>query len=173
MTELTQITLPMIGRITVRRLSQNDERRYREFMDHITKEDLRLRFFCAMSHPNDKLINQLIHPDPHSALVLVAIEEATQHVIGVARLHVNVDENTAEYAVLVRSALKGRGLGWVLMNRIIKFAKAKGLRSIQGQVLAENEVMLKMCRELGFEIKRDPGDPGLRIVWIELNKQVD
>ena len=60
-----------------------------------------------------------------------------------------------EYAVLVRSDLKGRGLGWKLMEMMIQYARCEGLRSIEGQVLGENVMMLKMCRELGFEITNE------------------
>ena len=61
-----------------------------------------------------------------------------------------------EYAVLVRSDLKSRGLGWLLMQMIVDYARAEGIRVIEGQVLRENTTMLNMCRELGFEIASDP-----------------
>ena len=48
--------------------------------------------------------------------------------------------DTAEYAVLVRSDLKGKGLGWLLMQMIIEYARSEGLRTIEGQVLNENSV---------------------------------
>jgi len=48
------------------------------------------------------------------------------------------------------------------MQLIIEYAKSEGLKRISGQILQENTVMLKMCRELGFEIKTDPDDRGLR-----------
>jgi hypothetical protein len=47
------------------------------------------------------------------------------------------------------------------MQRIIEYAKSEGLSRIDGQILQENSVMLKMCRELGFEIKTDAEDRGL------------
>jgi acetyltransferase len=65
---------------------------------------------------------------------------------------------TGEYAILLRSDLKGRGLGWALMQLIIEYAKSEGLKQILGEILQENAVMLKMCRELGFKIKTDAED---------------
>jgi L-amino acid N-acyltransferase YncA len=50
----------------------------------------------------------------------------------------------------VRSRLKGHGLGWLLMQCAIDYAKEKGLRRVYGDVLAENTMMLQMCAELGF-----------------------
>ena len=68
---------------------------------------------------------------------------------------------TGEYAILLRSDLHGRGLGWVLMQLIIEYAKSEGLSRISGEILQDNSVMLKMCRELGFEVKTDPEDGGV------------
>jgi acetyltransferase len=80
--------------------------------------------------------------------------------LGVGRLHANADYDKAEYAVLVRSDVKGQGLGWLLMQTILEYARSEGLRRIEGQVLNENTTMLTMCRELGFTISTDPHDPG-------------
>jgi len=81
--------------------------------------------------------------------------------LGGARLHANADYDRGEYAILVRSDLKGRGLGWLLMQLLIEYARAEGIRTIEGQVLSENTTMLKMCKELGFEISHDPNDPAV------------
>ena len=75
---------------------------------------------------------------------------------------------SAEYAVIVRSDLKGAGLGWTLMQHLIRYAESEGLRDLRGDVLAANERMLKMCRELGFDIAIDPEDLALRKVRLKL-----
>jgi acetyltransferase len=68
----------------------------------------------------------------------------------------------------VRSDLKGQGLGWALMHHLIRYAESEGLRDLHGDVLAANEGMLSMCRELGFEIEADPEDLALRRVRLKL-----
>jgi acetyltransferase len=75
----------------------------------------------------------------------------------VVRLHADANYDRGEYAVMVRSDLKGRGLGYLLMQMIIEYARAEGLKVIEGQVLSENTVMLEMCEELGFDIAPDRG----------------
>jgi acetyltransferase len=66
----------------------------------------------------------------------------------------------------VRSRLKGHGLGWLLMQRVIDYAKEKGLRRVYGDVLAENSAMLQMSAELGF-YEEDMG-PDFRRVVLDL-----
>jgi acetyltransferase len=68
----------------------------------------------------------------------------------------------------LRSDLKGHGLGWELMQLIIRYARSEGLNRIEGQVLRENSTMLQMCRELGFRIESDPEEPTICIVTLAL-----
>ena len=69
---------------------------------------------------------------------------------------------------MVRSDLKGHGLGWLLMQHIIDYARSKKLATVHGQVLAENLTMLQMCRDLGFGIADDAGEPGVKRVTLNL-----
>ncbi len=84
------------------------------------------------------------------------------------RIHSDSIYENGEYAILLRSDLKGRGLGWALMQLIIEYAKSEGLKRISGEVLHENSVMLNMCRELGFATKSDPADHSVCDVTLEL-----
>ena len=70
----------------------------------------------------------------------------------------------------MRSDLKGRGLGWALMQMIIEYAKSEGLKAISGDVLADNTVMLAMCRSLGFEVKSDPEEHDICNVRLTLDR---
>jgi acetyltransferase len=92
-------------------------------------------------------------------MAFIAIEESSGNMLGVVRLHADANHERGEHAILVRSDLKGRGLGYLLMQMIIDYARAEGLKAIEGQVLAENTAMLAMCRELGFSVSPDPSDP--------------
>ena len=69
----------------------------------------------------------------------------------------------------MRSELKGRGLGYLLMQMIIDYARVEGLKTIEGQVLSENTTMLAMCRELGFSIAPDPNDPDTCVVKLVIS----
>jgi acetyltransferase len=91
--------------------------------------------------------------------------------LGVIRLHADANYDSGEYAVLVRSDLKGRGLGFLLVQMIIECAHAEGLRTIEGQVLSENTVMLAMCRQLGFDAAPDPRDPDTYIVRLGIDSR--
>jgi acetyltransferase len=88
--------------------------------------------------------------------------------LGVVRLHADANYESGEFAILVRSDLKGRGLGWLLMQQIINYARSEGLKRIEGQILRENSTMLAMCRELGFAIGPDPDDTDICVARLAL-----
>jgi RimJ/RimL family protein N-acetyltransferase len=157
-------------RIFVRPVRPDDDRLIRDLLAHVSKEDLRLRFFDSIKEFSPEFIARLTELDYARAMAFVAIDETSNETLGVVRLHADESHETAEYAILLRSDLKGRGLGWALMKLIIEYAKSEGLKSVCGQILQENAVMLRMCRELGFEVKTDAEDRGLRDVTLILER---
>jgi acetyltransferase len=155
-------------RIFVRPIRPDDDLLIRDLLAHVSQQDVRLRFFDSIKEFSPQFIARLTHIDYARAMAFVAIDENSHETLGVVRLHVAASREAGEYAVLLRSDLKGRGLGWALMQLIIEYAKSQGLRRIEGQVLQENSVMLKMCRELGFKVKMDAEDRGVYDVTLEL-----
>jgi acetyltransferase len=81
--------------------------------------------------------------------------------IGVVHLVMSPDRDSGEIAVIVRSDMKGRGIGYFMMQHIMAYAEAQGIREIHGQVRKDNFAMLKMSRELDFEIAQDCDDESL------------
>ena len=90
-------------------------------------------------------------------MAFIAIAEATGRMLGVVRLHDDPNGDGGEFAILVRSHLKGHGLGWLMMKHMIAYAQEKGLKTVHGQVLAENATMLQMCARAGLPRRRRPG----------------
>lgn len=148
-------------RIFVRPIRPEDEPLIHLLLQHVTSEDLRLRFFAPMKEFTHEFIARLTQLDYARAMAFVAFDEATKEMVGVVRIHSDSIYESGEYAILLRSDLKGRGLGWALMQLIIEYAKSEGLKMISGDVLQDNTIMLEMCRSLGFQVKTDPVDPGI------------
>jgi acetyltransferase len=147
--------------VFVRPIRPEDEPAIHEFLRHVTAEDLRLRFFAPMKEFTHQFIARLTQLDYARAMAFVAFDEASNELVGMVRIHSDSIYESGEYAILLRSDLKGRGLGWALMQLIIEYAKSEGLKVIFGEVLRENRIMLQMCRDLGFEVKADPAEPGI------------
>ncbi len=167
-----QLTLRGGRGFLVRPIRPEDEGAIGAMLQKVTQEDLRLRFFAPLKTFSHAFLAHLTQLDYARAMAFVAFEDATGEVAGVVRLHTDPGHDEAEYAILLRSDLKGIGLGWTLMSLIIEWAKAEGLRTIRSQVLGENTRMLALCRQLGFEIAYDPDDTALRIVTLSVDSAV-
>jgi len=155
-------------RVLIRPIRPTDEALYRGFLEKLSAEDIRFRFLSPRKEFSHSFVARFTQIDYARAMAFVALSEDQQDLLGVARLAADPDYTRAEYAVIVRSDLKGRGLGWALMHHLIRYADSEGLRDLHGDVLAANERMLKMCRELGFDITADPEDLSLRRVRLKL-----
>jgi len=162
------IVLGESWRIFIRPVRPEDEDLVRQFLEQVSADDLRLRFFAPIKEFGHAFIARLTQLDYARAMAFMAIDEASCKMIGGVRLVTDADHETGEYAVLLRSDLKGRGLGWKLMELIIEYARSEGIRRIEGQVLGENRVMLRMCRELGFSITPDPEGADIQQVVLQL-----
>jgi acetyltransferase len=155
-------------RIFVRPIRPEDEHLYARFFAGVTDRDLRLRFFSPVKTSSHAFIARFTQIDYARAMAFIALNESTGEMLGVVRLHADATYESGEYAILVRSDLKGHGLGWLLMQTIIEYARAEGLKTIEGQVLGENTTMTAMCRELGFSVMSDPDDASMCVVKLSI-----
>lgn len=148
------VTLPAGERLHIRPIRPEDEPMHRAFLEQVAPEDLRFRFFRATNRfPHDFLAGfTQIDYDREMALIAVRTgSDGTAETVGVVRAVVDADNRGAEFAILVRSDCKGRGIGRELMQRIIAYQRARGTGELHGEVLAHNQAMLGLCRNLGFE----------------------
>jgi acetyltransferase len=161
-------TTPDGAHLLLRPIRPEDEELMRRFFSRVTPDDLRLRFFAPVKDIGHAFIARLTQLDYARAMAFIAIDESSGEMLGGVRLHADANYQTAEYAILVRSDLKGHGIGWLLMQLMIEYARTEGLRRIEGQVLRENTTMLTMCAELGFRSAPDADDAGIVDVSLDL-----
>jgi acetyltransferase len=154
-----------IGDVVLRPIRPDDEPQYEKFFTHLTPEDLRMRFFTAAPDRTFRFFARMTQIDYAREMAFTAV--AGDDILGVARLIADPDYRRAEFAVIVRSDIKGRGLGYRMMRHLIAYARAEGLEQINGDVLAGNTTMLKLCRDLGFTADGDP-DAGVYRVTLPL-----
>jgi acetyltransferase len=155
------VTLRDGSAILLRPIRPEDETLYADFFAGVTDDDLRLRFFAPVRNLSHIFIARFTQIDYARAMAFIALEKPSGSMLGVVRLHASANYDSGEFAILVRSDLKGRGLGWLLMQTIIEYARGEGLREVEGQVLRDNTTMIAMCRELGFSVQSDPDDASI------------
>ena len=152
--------------ITLRPVRPEDEPLLQDLFAHMSREDQRLRFFAPMRELSHALAERLSHLDYDHRMALAALHENVP--LGVARYAADPDRRRAEFAVAVRSDWKGRGIGHLLLTRLIEVAREAGIGELFGEVLHENKPMLDMSRALGFRLTANPSDPALTTVRMPL-----
>lgn len=151
--------------VVLRPLAEDDEPALREFLGSLAAEDIRSRFFGATHSPADAYAGKYTDIDPERERVIVGLDG--NRMLGMGHLAWDADAIAAEFALIVRSEIKGRGLGRVLLGKLLRLGRELGLARVSGQVLQDNARMLALARELGFRV-RDCNEPGIHEVTIEL-----
>ena len=145
--------------IALRPVRPEDEPLLQDLFTHMSREDVRLRFFAPIRELTHSFAARLLHTDYDREMALSAQHDGMT--LGVARYSADPDKQRAEFAIAVRSDWKGHGVGYLLMSRLIELARAAGIGELFGDVLHENRPMLDMCRDLGFGLMANPKDATL------------
>jgi len=131
-----------------------DEPMLRQFIARVTKEDLYYRYFSEINEfTHDDLANMTqIDYDREMAIVAIRENNGTEELIGVTRAISDADNIDAEFSVLVRSDLKGLGLGRRLLEKMIIYTRQHGLQRLNGITMPGNHGMITLARKLNFAI---------------------
>lgn len=159
-------------RVTVRPIRPEDEAAHHDFVEAMTPDDLRLRFFGAVrsfDHSQLARMTQIDYDREMALIATVSSDDGSSRTLGVVRAVADPDNETAEFAIAVRSDQKGRRLGRLLMERIVAYARARGTHWLVGEALRENAPMIALAKLCGFTVTptEDPGVVGFRMALDE------
>ena len=140
--------------LRLRQLRASDRPHIEALLTHVTAADLRMRFFGQFHRVPPALLDQLTRVDPAQRLTVAAVRyggrgEESAEILGVARAHRTAEES-AEVALLVRSDLKGEGLGSMLLGGLIARCRRWGISRLCAEVMESNTRMLRLARRYGF-----------------------
>ncbi len=154
------------GSLVMRPIRPEDEPAHNRFFQHLAPEDLYLRFFSAVRKAPHSVLARFTQIDYDREMAFIGYEpERPGETLGVVRAVADPDNKQAEFAIIVRSDVKGRGLGRVLLEKMIRYCRSRGTGELMGQVLPENTGMLSLARKLGFEshLDREAGNLEIRL----------
>jgi len=144
--------------LSIRPIRPEDAEQHGAFFHRLSPQDIRYRFFSAIRELSPEQMARLTQIDYDREMAFIAVRESSGETVGVARL-VCEGEREGEFAVIVQADMKGKDIASHLMRRLIDWARARGLGTIIGQVLADNAPMLAFVRHLGFSLHRLPEEP--------------
>ena len=91
-------------------------------------------------------------------------DDGSDETLGVVRGIADPDNEVAEFAIIIRSDLKGMGLGHILMKKLIDYFRQRGTRRLMGEALAENLAMIELMHELGIKVSSNAGEGTVQLM---------
>ncbi|MHB1249594.1 MAG: bifunctional acetate--CoA ligase family protein/GNAT family N-acetyltransferase, partial [Polaromonas sp.] len=169
--ELAQ-TIQWQGRsLELRPIRPEDEALHTEFLSHLDPEDIRMRVFYSRRTMARSELARLTQIDYTREMAFIAIApgpDGLPQTQGVVRALADPDNISAEFGIIIRSELKGGGLGKLLMNKLISYLRANGTRQLVATVLRENHRMLELAKGLGFRDAAQQEEGDTRVIVLDL-----
>jgi acetyltransferase len=148
--------------LKLRPIRPEDEAQHLAFLERLDPEDIRMRVFYSRRSIERSELARLTQIDYERELAFVAVApnaQGLEETLGTVRAVVDPDNTEAEFGVIVRSDMKGAGLGRLLMDKLVRTLREHGTRWLVATVLTENKRMLKLAQDLNFEVAlAEPAD---------------
>lgn len=151
------------GKLLLRPVRPEDGPAHLKFFDALTPDDIRYRMFVRIRELQPSQLARFTQIDYDREMAFIATRpgaDGEAETLAVGRVVADPDNVSAEFAVTVRSDLKGHGLGKILMRKLIDYCRSRGTREIVGEVLPQNSRMIGLVKKLGFTVT--PGEEGVR-----------
>lgn len=163
-------------RVIIRPVRAEDEPTHMEFHERQSPDSIRYRFFQYRKHFSHEDVAQMVQIDYDREMVFVAnadrLDGEGEETLGTVRGWTDADNIQVEFAVMVHDDCKGEGLGVLLMNKLIEYCRERGTVEMVGNVLPDNQPMLKLARKLGFKTKYNLEEEVVDL-WLQLNDPED
>ena len=170
--EPADITLRNGRRVHLRALRSTDADEILQAFERLSEEARYMRFMGAVKELDQRRLRATLAHFPQRGAAIAATVPAADgiDIVGAASFIIGPDSSSCEFSITVADAWKGAGLGKRLMLALIDAARRRGLRMMEGYVLASNQPMLGLAQGLGFQNRPDPGEPTVRIVRLALDQ---
>jgi acetyltransferase len=142
----------------LRPIRPEDAKIEQAFVHGLSSRSKYFRFMSALEELTPAMLSRFTQIDYDREMALIAVTEVqgVEQEIGVARYITNPDGESCEFAIVVADEWQGKGIATQLMRVLRERAREKGLTLMTGEVLRENQGMLKLMRTLGFQIRGHP-----------------
>ncbi|MFO7594973.1 MAG: bifunctional acetate--CoA ligase family protein/GNAT family N-acetyltransferase [Desulfocurvibacter africanus] len=149
------------SKVLLRPIRPEDAPAHFDFVKSLTADDLRLRFFGAPREFEFADMASFTQIDYDREMAFIAtrqLQSGDSETLGVVRTSTKPDNSSAEYAIIVRGDMKGKGLGRLLLEKMIRYVKSRGTKILEAQTLPENKAMIGLSQRLGFIVRTDYED---------------
>lgn len=167
---ITHWQLPDGTNLTIRPIRPEDAGIEQAFVRGLSAEAKYFRFMDALQELSQCMLVRFtqIDYDREMALIAVLEQDSQEQELGVCRYVASADGQSCEFALVVADEWQNKGIGNKLMNCLFDAARAKGIKVMEGEVLAANRSMLELVRRLGFAVSASQEDVAVKRIVKQL-----
>jgi RimJ/RimL family protein N-acetyltransferase len=157
-------------RVTLRAVRPEDRDEFQAAFSRLSEESRYTRFMSAVRELSPQTLERAIRPDEASELQLIAVarEGGREQIVAGARYAAEPGGTSCEFAVTVTDSWQGLGLARELLAALMRTARTRGFKQMNGYILASNTRMLSLAKRLGFVQVPSPEDPSVRLLRCDL-----
>ena len=147
--------------LLLRPIRPEDTEEHLRFFHSLDPTDVRMRLFVHVRELQVSQLARMTQIDYDREMAFIAVrkrDDDSDETLGVVRGVADPDNEYAEFAIIIRSDLKGMGLGHILMEKLIAYFRQRGTRQLVGEALSDNRAMIELMHDLGFGVRSNVGD---------------
>ena len=162
---ITQWQLVDGTNIKIRPIRPEDASIEQSFIRELSAESKYFRFMQGLNELTQQMLVRFTQLDYNRELALIAVLESPdgETELGVARYVMNPDGESCEFALVVADKWQNKGIGSHLMSALIDAARQRGIKIMDGEILANNINMLTLAGNLGFSLHTHVDDSGIKV----------
>ncbi len=156
--------------VTIRPMHSSDTAMEDEFVRNLSIETKHYRFLGGVKELSPAELRLLCNVDGQHSMAFVATVQKDGHEtqIGVSRYAEGSKQNVREMAVTIADEWQHKGLGRLLAQRLIEYARSHGVTQLYSVDLADNTAMHNLAIDLGMSARRNPDEASQVIYSLKL-----
>ena len=156
--------------VWIRPINEHDADLELEFLHHLSPEFRGSRFLGLVRDPSPEVARELTNLDPATAMGFIAVvsQGEREREVGAAQFRINATGDSCDASLAVSGEWRKRGIGSLLMRRLVEAAKARGLRHMRANAVMHSESGDQLASRIGFQRRQDPRDSATVIYDLDL-----
>jgi len=167
---VTTRQLPNGTDMVIRPIRPEDAEIEQEFVRNLSEQSKYFRFMQSLAELSPQMLTSFTQIDYNREMALIAVveQDGKETQIGVARYIINPDGRSCEFAIVISDKWQRQGLAHLLMRHLIDTARSHGLQTMEGDILRNNNEMLRLVTKLGFSISHNRSDADMEHVVLRM-----
>lgn len=152
--EESEVSLADGEPLRIRPTRASDVRAFQALFHDLRPEDIYTRFFTNLKSLSENKAQHLCNVDYEDEMAFAAVtgDIENERLVGSCCYFADPSTRLADVAFMIHPDYQGKGLGTILVQRLMDYARRNDLRGFTADVLSENKPMLRVFEKSGAKM---------------------